>query len=85
MKGYLCLVVETPEIFIVTRIVIAIKQETDILRSTTAVQQLLNAISANIFQFSSSASVSNNIVVPKSANVIVSVYYFTQIKSLPNI
>ncbi|VDM21217.1 unnamed protein product [Wuchereria bancrofti] len=39
-------------------------------RSPTAVQQLLNAISANIFQFSSSASVSNNIVVPKSANVI---------------
>ncbi|VDK80500.1 unnamed protein product [Litomosoides sigmodontis] len=39
-------------------------------RSPTAVQQLLNAITANIFQFSSSASVSNNIVVPKSANVI---------------
>uniref|UniRef100_A0A8R1TQ92 BOS complex subunit NCLN n=1 Tax=Onchocerca volvulus TaxID=6282 RepID=A0A8R1TQ92_ONCVO len=39
-------------------------------RSPTAVQQLLGAISANIFQFSSSASVSNNIVTPKSANVI---------------
>ncbi|KAL3997438.1 Peptidase M28 family protein [Acanthocheilonema viteae] len=39
-------------------------------RSSTAVQQLLNAVSANIFQFSSSASVSNNIVVPKPANVI---------------
>ncbi|KAM3721864.1 Nicalin [Dirofilaria immitis] len=39
-------------------------------RSPTAVQQLVNALSANIFQFSSSASISNNIVVPKSANVI---------------
>uniref|UniRef100_A0A915PEJ6 BOS complex subunit NCLN n=1 Tax=Setaria digitata TaxID=48799 RepID=A0A915PEJ6_9BILA len=39
-------------------------------RSPTAVQQLLNAISANTFQFSSSTSISNNIVVPKSANVI---------------
>ncbi|VDO50550.1 unnamed protein product [Onchocerca flexuosa] len=39
-------------------------------RSPTAVQQLLGAISANIFQFSSTTSVSNNVVIPKSANVI---------------
>ncbi|VDM98755.1 unnamed protein product [Thelazia callipaeda] len=39
-------------------------------RSPTAVQQLVNAISANIFQFSSLASISSNIITPKLTNVV---------------
>ena len=40
-------------------------------RAPTAVQQLLNTISANTFQFSSVASPSSNIVKPNSPNVVV--------------
>ncbi|MFH4981745.1 hypothetical protein AB6A40_008454 [Gnathostoma spinigerum] len=39
-------------------------------RAPSAVKQLYNAIAGNTFQFSSSASISNNVINPYSANVV---------------